>query len=274
MPNPVQAILEVLALPVRREILWRIWDEELPAGDIVDAFDLSAATMSVHLARLREAGLVTMRKDGTFRRYKANKDALRAALPLLATEDEKWARIDVGQPPSHRISRAIWITAATRVSLTPEQVFHGCRDGETYSAWSGVSTVIDGPRWRSELPNGRIIRGYTDVLAPPSLIAFHWDFATGEEPIPGHESISYFRFRADGDGTEVSVHQMARNEQEAVILERIWDIFLQRMEAWASGTATDAQFGVADAARTAVSEISDVDGPSTTPATEASSNAG
>ena len=61
----VQRVLAALASPVRREILWRIWDDELPAGAIAAAFEVSAPTISEHLAVLRDAELVTMTVDGT-----------------------------------------------------------------------------------------------------------------------------------------------------------------------------------------------------------------
>ena len=58
-----QRLLDVLKSPVRREILWMVWDRELPAGAFVEAFDLGAATISGHLKVLRDAGLVVMRAE-------------------------------------------------------------------------------------------------------------------------------------------------------------------------------------------------------------------
>lgn len=48
----------------RREILARIWDRDLSAGEIAAAFTLTVATISEHLAVLRRAGLVEMTKVG------------------------------------------------------------------------------------------------------------------------------------------------------------------------------------------------------------------
>ena len=70
-----QDLLDALASPIRREILWLVWDRELPAGEIAAAFEVTAPTISQHLAVLKAAGLVEMRVDGSFRRYRAQRHA-------------------------------------------------------------------------------------------------------------------------------------------------------------------------------------------------------
>jgi DNA-binding transcriptional ArsR family regulator len=72
----LQKVLRAVASPVRREILWMIAERELPAGDIAAAARVTAPTVSEHLRVLRDAGLVTMRIDGSFRRYQPRRDAL------------------------------------------------------------------------------------------------------------------------------------------------------------------------------------------------------
>lgn len=56
--------LEALADPTRRRIVELLAQHELPAGDIVKNFRLTAPAISQHLKVLREAGLVTVRVDG------------------------------------------------------------------------------------------------------------------------------------------------------------------------------------------------------------------
>lgn len=68
--------LQVIAEPRRREILGLVWDEELAASEISGQFDVTFGAISQHLAILRDSGLVTMRKDGNRRLYKANHEAL------------------------------------------------------------------------------------------------------------------------------------------------------------------------------------------------------
>ena len=63
--------LRALADPRRRAILATIRDRELPAGEIASRFDVTRPAISQHLAVLREAGLVSERRDGTRRLYRA-----------------------------------------------------------------------------------------------------------------------------------------------------------------------------------------------------------
>ena len=68
--------LQVIAEPRRREIIRLIWDEERAAGEIAGRFDLTFGAISQHLAVLRRANLVQVRREGNRRLYKANQDAL------------------------------------------------------------------------------------------------------------------------------------------------------------------------------------------------------
>ena len=76
-------ILQVIAEPRRREILALVWDEELAAGDIASHFDVTFGAVSQHLAILRHAGLVSVRKAGNRRFYLADHDALGPLRPVL-----------------------------------------------------------------------------------------------------------------------------------------------------------------------------------------------
>ena len=79
----IQKVLAALTSPVRREILGLIWDRELSAGEIADAFPVTKPTISQHLAVLREAGLAESTAVGTSRRYRARRDALRGLRAAL-----------------------------------------------------------------------------------------------------------------------------------------------------------------------------------------------
>ena len=68
--------LQVVAEPRRRKILFLIWDQEMAASEIAARFDVTFGAVSQHLAVLREADLVTVRKDGNRRFYRADRDAL------------------------------------------------------------------------------------------------------------------------------------------------------------------------------------------------------
>ena len=80
--------MRVIAEPRRREILRLVWDAERPASEIAEHFDVTFGAISQHLGVLRQAGLVLVRKDGTRRFYRANREALR---PFAALLERMWA---------------------------------------------------------------------------------------------------------------------------------------------------------------------------------------
>ncbi|MFV1963723.1 MAG: ArsR/SmtB family transcription factor [Acidimicrobiia bacterium] len=77
--------LQVVAEPRRRQILGLVWDREMAASDIADQFEVTFGAVSQHLAVLRDAGLVTVRKDGNRRMYKANQEALAPYSEILGS---------------------------------------------------------------------------------------------------------------------------------------------------------------------------------------------
>jgi DNA-binding transcriptional ArsR family regulator len=66
----VEAAVRALAEPRRRRILELVANRELSAGQIAAKFDVSRPAVSQHLTVLKEAGLVTERRDGTRRLYR------------------------------------------------------------------------------------------------------------------------------------------------------------------------------------------------------------
>lgn len=54
----------MLASPVRVELLWVLARQECDVGTLADLAGVALATTSQHLARLRLAGLVTLRREG------------------------------------------------------------------------------------------------------------------------------------------------------------------------------------------------------------------
>jgi len=77
--------IQVIAEPRRRRILEMLWDDELAAGEIAAGFDVTFGAISQHLAVLRDAGLVAMRKEGNRRLYRVEKDRLGPWRDVLET---------------------------------------------------------------------------------------------------------------------------------------------------------------------------------------------
>lgn len=77
-----------LADRTRRDLLRLVRDRERAAGELAAAFpSISRPAVSQHLRVLHDAGLVTVRPDGTRRWYRANAAAL---APVSQFVDEMW----------------------------------------------------------------------------------------------------------------------------------------------------------------------------------------
>jgi DNA-binding transcriptional ArsR family regulator len=72
----IDSAVRAIAEPRRREILSLVRDEELSAGEIASRFDVTRPAISQHLTVLKDAGLVSERRDGTRRIYTARPEGL------------------------------------------------------------------------------------------------------------------------------------------------------------------------------------------------------
>ena len=63
MTDSATDIFAALAHPTRRQILQDLKDGELAAGEIASRFSASGPTISRHLSVLRQAGLISERRD-------------------------------------------------------------------------------------------------------------------------------------------------------------------------------------------------------------------
>ena|SRR5438874_8255049 len=83
----MEAALKAIAEPNRRKILRLVWNGERPAGEIAARFDVSHAAVSQHLRVLKEAGLVTERRDGRRRLYRVRMESIEQ---LRSSLEEFW----------------------------------------------------------------------------------------------------------------------------------------------------------------------------------------
>jgi DNA-binding transcriptional ArsR family regulator len=68
--------LRALADGTRRQILALVWQDERTAGEIAAKFAVTRPAISHHLAVMAESGLVSVRRAGTRRFYRADRQAL------------------------------------------------------------------------------------------------------------------------------------------------------------------------------------------------------
>jgi DNA-binding transcriptional ArsR family regulator len=233
-----QELLDALSSPVRREILWLVWDRELPAGEIAAAFEVTAPTISQHLAVLRAAGLVDMRVDGSFRRYRARSDAFEGLESLLAHTGRP-GRAPARPGPWHTTTSVARVARLhVEVPHPPDPVFACFVDPKRYSAWLGVPVTIADGRFSCTTESGLRIRGTYDVISPPELLAMQWTFQSDEIPIPTNSRRAYLWVRPTADGSRVEVEQLARDEDEARVLGGAWATVLDRFHEHVAAAVT------------------------------------
>jgi DNA-binding transcriptional ArsR family regulator len=80
--------LRAIAEPRRRAILQLVAHDELAAGEIAAAFDITRTAVSQHLTVLKNAGLLSERRDGTRRLYRARAEGLAGLREFL---DDMWS---------------------------------------------------------------------------------------------------------------------------------------------------------------------------------------
>ena len=90
-------ILKALADPTRLQMMLSLRDAKEPVCicDFTATFDISQPTVSHHMSRLREAGLVSVQRDGQRRRYELRSEPLADVDAWLAPYRRQWAsRLD------------------------------------------------------------------------------------------------------------------------------------------------------------------------------------
>jgi DNA-binding transcriptional ArsR family regulator len=83
----MEAAAHAIAAPRRRQILRLVRDGELSAGEIAAHFDVTRPAISQHLRVLKDADLLSERRDGPRRLYRARPEGLSE---LYAFVEELW----------------------------------------------------------------------------------------------------------------------------------------------------------------------------------------
>ena len=128
----IQDTLKALADPIRREILNLLKNGRLSAGEICEHFSVTGASISRHLAILKEADLIRNQREGKFIYYELNTSVLEDV--MLWITDLKGASNDEGNDKKYRgslISSILVILAGVLVGFT-----------STHGKWINVFFVV------------------------------------------------------------------------------------------------------------------------------------
>ena len=84
MPMSLQNTLKAISDPTRREILALLKSRRLSAGEIADHFPVTAASISRHLAVLKDADLIRDTREGKYIYYDLNVTVLEEVMLWIA----------------------------------------------------------------------------------------------------------------------------------------------------------------------------------------------
>lgn len=80
----LQNTMKALSDPIRREILNLLKNGRMSAGDIVEHFEVTGASISRHLSVLREADLIRDKREGKYIYYELNVSVLEEIMLWIA----------------------------------------------------------------------------------------------------------------------------------------------------------------------------------------------
>ena len=80
----IQNTMKALSDPIRREILNLLKQGRMSAGDIVERFEVTGASISRHLSVLKEADLIRDKREGKYIYYELNASVLEEIMLWIA----------------------------------------------------------------------------------------------------------------------------------------------------------------------------------------------
>ena len=235
----MQRIFEALSSPIRREVLWLTWNDELTVGQIADHFDVSAPTLSSHLATLPRC-----RAGGDAGRRQLSSLRHETTRPLKRSSRFSPSRTDGGPKPTPCLNASSPRCGGRSSSPSPST------SSSTRRAHSTPSSIPSGTAPRgSACPSASMAgtsrrrsngapRSAATTTSSPSRtsVAMTWDFDDEAVPVPGRQLIGYLRVHPNGRGSRIEVHQHAANDLQASFLTTAWSTVLGRFAAAHSTT--------------------------------------
>ena len=80
----IQNTMKALSDPIRREILNLLKQGRMAAGDIVEHFEVTGASVSRHLSVLKDADLIRDKREGKYIYYELNASVLEEIMLWIA----------------------------------------------------------------------------------------------------------------------------------------------------------------------------------------------
>jgi DNA-binding transcriptional ArsR family regulator len=83
-------VFAAIAAPARREMMQMLSIREMPVSELAESFEMTLSAVSQHLGVLRNAGLVSIRRDGKQRYYRLDPAPLRNVAEWVDRYEPFW----------------------------------------------------------------------------------------------------------------------------------------------------------------------------------------
>jgi uncharacterized protein YndB with AHSA1/START domain/biotin operon repressor len=256
----MDAPFKVIADPTRRRILQLVADRERSAGEIAAAFAVTRPAVSQHLAALKRAGMVSERRQGTRRLYRARPEGLGEPLLFLqAFWDGRLARLRraaeaPGDSEASQGTERVTVTREILVAAPPGAVWVLLADAERMPRWMGRVAELDprpGGTYRVEVVPGQVASGTFLDVDPPRRLVHTWGWEGYPRAVvpPGATVVSYLLEPVPAGTLLRLEHAFLPTMRSAGSHARGWAHYLERLADAASGGAAGPDPWVHDAER-------------------------
>lgn len=232
-----------MAEPNRRHILELVAGDEVTAGEIADHFNVTRPAISQHLSVLKQAGLLTERRQGTRRLYRARRQGFAATrLFIEGFWDERLGRLkQVAESPTGPDveSELVCVERKVLIAASPLTVWGLLTDPAQAISWMGRTASFDvapGGSYRVEVVPGQVASGRYVEVDPPHRLAhtWGWEGESGTVP-PGSTVVVFDLVPAAGETLLCLTHRDLPSVKAAGSHSRGWNHYLERLATVASG---------------------------------------
>ncbi|HZD03874.1 MAG TPA: metalloregulator ArsR/SmtB family transcription factor [Longimicrobiales bacterium] len=240
----MDAALKAISEPNRRRILELVTAEELTAGEIAAHFEVTRPAVSQHLTVLKQAGLVSERRQGTRRLYRTRRQGFAGArlylerfwddyLERLRREGERGGGTKV-------TDERLAVQREMLIAAPPRTVWDLLTNPARTTHWMGRAADFDlspGGGYRLEVVPGQTAVGEFIEIEPPARLAFTWGWeGDAGGVVPPGSTIVVFELLPNHGGTLLRLtHRDLPGIASAGSHSRGWGHFLERLAVAASG---------------------------------------
>lgn len=242
----MESVLKAISEPNRRLILQLVAEDELNAGEISKHFNITRPAISQHLTVLKQAGLISERRQGVQRLYQARRQGFaEARLFLEGFWDDRLGRLRRAVEQQHtthtgEMTERLSVEREIFIDASPETVWALLTDADEATRWMGRNATFDpspGGGYRTEVVPGQVVVGEFVDIDPPHRLAHTWGWeGDANTTVPVGSTIVTYELLPTAGGTLLRLtHRDLPSVDSAGSHSRGWGHYLERLATVASG---------------------------------------